>query len=401
MAVPGSSKRRLTPGHPDERAVVQLWRQSQRTEGTIRQYLRWVWRFGAYCRASGLSETEELTRDGVDRFAEQYCGPRMRQTAPARVRRPARVALGAWSWGLRSLGRRVPDWIVEPSPEPLPPLIEQYVRYRRRNRDVSEGTLLRDIPTANEFLKIVEFRSGARDQPCVDDVDRFIGQIGQRMSRRTVKDVSSSLRAFLRFLYAMGETDRDLSEFVVSPHVRRVDRPPRALPWKDVREILTVAKRAGRAAWRDYAVLLLMATYGLGTGEIVSLQIEDVDWNNMLLRVRRPKTGAFIELPLLPEVARSIARYLQSQRPCYVVERSLFLALQLPHRPLTTSAIRHFLRKYAHEAGVRADMLGGHALRHSFATRQVEQGANPKVVGDILGHRRPESTSVYVRVALR
>lgn len=144
-----------------------------------------------------------------------------------------------------------------------------------------------------------------------------------------------------------------------------------------------------------------MASYGLGAAEIVSMRLEDIDWSAALLRVCRPKTGVGVVLPLLPAVAKAIAAYLQSQRPHHVKTRTLFLSLHLPHRPMSTSAVRYLVRKHARKAGVCAEVLGGHVLRHSHATRQVDAGANLKILGDILGHRRPESTSVYVRVALR
>jgi site-specific recombinase XerD len=73
----------------------------------------------------------------------------------------------------------------------------------------------------------------------------------------------------------------------------------------------------------------------------------------------------------------------------------------IPYRSLTSSAIRHRIREYARKAGVVAKMIGAHAFRHAHASRQIDTGANLKVVSDILGHRRPSSTSVYVRVAIR
>ena len=144
-----------------------------------------------------------------------------------------------------------------------------------------------------------------------------------------------------------------------------------------------------------------MATYGLGSAEIVSLRIEDIDWNVSLIRTHRPKTGVSVVLPLLPAVAEAVAVYIQKQRPPHVGTRMLFVSLLFPHQPMSTGAIRYFVRKHAHKAGVYAETLGGHTLRHSHATRQIDTGANLKIVGDILGHRSTESTSVYVRVALR
>jgi site-specific recombinase XerD len=143
-----------------------------------------------------------------------------------------------------------------------------------------------------------------------------------------------------------------------------------------------------------------MATYGLGAAEVVTLRLEDVDWAAAILRVRRPKTGATIALPLLPAVATTIAAYLRRGRPRQATTRALFVSSQMPHGAMSTSALRFLVRQHARAAGISVP-VGGHMLRHSHATRQIDTGANPKVVGDILGHRRPASTSIYIRVAWR
>jgi len=70
------------------------------------------------------------------------------------------------------------------------------------------------------------------------------------------------------------------------------------------------------------------------------------------------------------------------------------------HASPTSTAIRHRIRRYARLAGISADVIGTHTFRHSHATRQVNAGANLKVLSDILGHRRSSSPSAYVRVAL-
>jgi len=147
--------------------------------------------------------------------------------------------------------------------------------------------------------------------------------------------------------------------------------------------------------------LLLMATYGMGAAEVITLKLCDIDWRAGTLRVTRPKTGVPILLPLLPPVARALVAYLRHGRPPASCAPNVFLCSRAPYGPLTTSsALRHILIKHARAAGVSAPYLGAHILRHSHATRQINEGAPPKVVADILGHRRPESTSAYVRVAL-
>jgi len=136
------------------------------------------------------------------------------------------------------------------------------------------------------------------------------------------------------------------------------------------------------------------------TAEVVALRLDDIDWRAEIIRLQRPKTGAPIELPLLPSVARALVRYLRKGRPEHTGAREIFISARLPHQPMSTAAVRHLVSFHARAAGIEY-RVGSHTLRHSHATRQIDAGVNPKIVGDILGHRRPASTSAYVRVALR
>ena len=92
-------------------------------------------------------------------------------------------------------------------------------------------------------------------------------------------------------------------------------------------------------------------------------------------------------------------RSIQDGRPGRATTRHVFVAAVEPHGPMGSSAVRHAIRKYADAAGLTTSPLGGHILRHSHARRQIELGAPMKVVGDILGHKDPSSTSAYVTVA--
>lgn len=147
-------------------------------------------------------------------------------------------------------------------------------------------------------------------------------------------------------------------------------------------------------------MLLLMSLYGLGSAEVINLNLDDVHWRTATLTVHRPKTSVDIELPLLPAAARTLATYLRHVRPPDAPNRALFIRRRLPHVVFTSSAIRFAVRKYAARAGIQTRPLGGHVLRHSHASRQVDQQAPPRVLSSILGHRDPESTSAYTRVAV-
>jgi site-specific recombinase XerD len=231
-------------------------------------------------------------------------------------------------------------------------------------------------------------------------VDAFVQKLATRLSKRTVADTCSSLRAFLRFLRVTGRLPADLASGVIAPRYRIDERPPRTLAWKDVQQILRSISRTEAPGRRDFAIVLLLATYGLGAAEVLAIRLEDLDWRVGVLRVRRPKTKVPIELPLLPAVAKALTAYLRWERPPAKSVHSLFLRKNMPYEPITSAAIRYRIRYYAQLAGIPAKVIGAHAFRHSHASRQIDSGANVKVVSDILGHRSSSSTSVYVRVAL-
>lgn len=364
-------------------------------------YLCSVRRFRAEWRRQGIDEVERLTHADVVAYTKVYVGRRCGRRVKESSRHVSRNALHAWSCALEMLGVRVPPWRAAPPPRRWPALVSEYGEYRRSHRGVAAATLVRDRELASEFLGSLQSRGRTIATMQLADVDEFVEGLSARLSRRTVAGLCSSLRCFLRFLRGTGRVRRDLASLVVAPRFRVDERPPRALPWESVRRILRIIPRDEALGRRDYAMFLLMAAYGLGAGEIVHLRLDDVDWRAGVLRARRPKTDVPIELPLLPAVTRALAAYLRRGRPRTTPTRELFVTVGLPHRQLTTSVLRHQARKYADRAGIVVTVLGAHVFRHSHATRQIELGAPARIVGDILGHRRPSSTSVYVRLALR
>jgi integrase len=278
--------------------------------------------------------------------------------------------------------------------------LEEFEAHLARHRGNPPVTRNKKLAHITAFLAFLRGRHRRMSELDLADIDAFIVACRQDHARTTVADMASSLRGFLRFLHVTGRLAVALAPSVKAPIVRRGERPLRALPWEKVQRILDAVDRSTAAGRRDYALLLLMSVYGLGAGEVLGLRLDDIDWRVGILHVTRPKTGVAVALPLLPPVARVLVAYLRHGRPQHASTRRLFVSLRAPHRPLAaSSAVRHILHKHARAAGVSAPYLGSHVLRHTHACRELELGVAPKVIGDILGHRRPESTSAYLRVA--
>jgi integrase/recombinase XerD len=383
-----------------ERAVVDYWRRGGLSTMTVQLYLGWIRRFRKYCQEHKLDEMEQYCSSGLQRFIRTYAWPRRKGHPSARGADTARSAMHAWACALRALGEPVPAWCNQPSARALPPLLSEYAEYRKAHNGTAETTLRRDLETARRFLQHLRGHRRSLGRISLRDIDTFVQATAGRVSTSTVADTCSSLRAFLRFLQTSGRLDSDLASGLMAPRFRASARPPRTLPWRDVKRILRAVRPSDPTGRRDFAMLLLLTTYGLGAAEILALRLEDLDWRAGVLRTQRPKTKVGIELPLLPVVARAMTAYLRWERPPANGIPRVFLSRRMPYAPITSGAIRHRIRLYAARAGVSAEVLGAHIFRHTHASRQIDAGANLKVVSDILGHRSSSSTSVYVRVAL-
>lgn len=363
--------------------------------------MRWVRRCLRDCQRRGVPVERLLNRRGAGRWGKRFAAV---QGSDSRwAQHAVQCALRAWSWGLAACGYVVPQWEAPTrGPPRLPPLLDAFVRYQLETRGVSQASTRRDLNVLLNFLRFLRRCGRTPRRLKVADLDRFMYRWYGCVAKRTAARIACTLRCFLRFLYATGRLRYDLAGTVATPRIHRSESPPRALPWNDVRRILKAIHRKTRTGRRDYALLLLMATYGLGAGEVRRLTLDDVDWRRQQVRIVRPKTGREFFLPLLPAVARALVAYLRLGRPRHCTSRVIFVRAHAPYGGFgSAGAIRHVLQKHASAAGVTAEFLGSHVLRHSHASRQIDLGASPAIVGDILGHRRTETTSTYVRVALR
>ncbi len=382
----------MRPDSIDWKQVASRWRESGRTPATISRYLYWARRYVAACLGCGASLRDWLTEAAAKRFfaARVKAG----DTGPT-------SAVRALACALAGMDHELLPW-RPPPPEPrLAPLVADFVAYRLHHQAVAIPSSRFDAKVVAAFLGLLGRRHRAVAGVRLCDVDTFIDGLGRRWAPISVAAACSTLRSFFAFLFATGRCNRDLTGLVLSPRVRRFNRPPRALPWADVQRILRAIDVHAGLGPRDFAIFLMMATYGMGAGEITGLMLDDIDWTARTIQIRRPKTGIVTLLPLLDPIARALARYLRDHRPAHARDRAVFVSHRMPHARLSGCApLKHRLVMYAGRAGVRADFLGTHVFRHTHATRQIEAGSSAKIVGDILGHRRPESTSAYVRSAL-
>jgi site-specific recombinase XerD len=379
--------------------MLRAWRADRCVQdSSAALYLQWIRRFRAYCAERELDERAELTLAGARRFIAWYA--RRRHLDPSNLS-GARAALYALSRVYQVMELSLPAWQApQRTRPPATTLLRAYADHLARHRGSPERTVHRKLDHVGKVLDHLAQQGKTWRSMTLLDIDEFLIGCSRRYARTTTADITCSVRSFARFLLATGRISADLAESVISPVQPKYERLRRALPWADVQRLLRAVDRSSARGLRDHALLLMMSTYGFGAGEVIRLQLQDIDWSACTLNVVRPKTGVAFTLPLLPAVAKVLARYLRHGRPPHTPTRHLFVQMKMPFGPLGSSCpVRHILIKHARVAELEAPYLGSHVLRHSNAARQIDVGTRPRVLSDLLGHRDPESVSAYLRIA--
>jgi site-specific recombinase XerD len=219
------------------------------------------------------------------------------------------------------------------------------------------------------------------------------------LSRTSVRDLCGTVRVFLRYLHRAGLVRTDLSATIESPQAYRLADIPRAITWDEVRRVLDGVDRRSPQGKRDYAILVLLVTYGLRAREVTALTLDDLDWRQERLRVPERKAGHSTAYPLSTVVGEALLDYLQHGRPP-TTDRHVFFRVLAPPTPMTGGAIASRASHYLHKAGIVVPRAGSHTLRHTCVQRLVDAAFSLKQIGDYVGHRSPASTEIYTKVAV-
>jgi len=265
---------------------------------------------------------------------------------------------------------------------------------------LSPATQINYLPFIRSFLKDCFGDGPAKlSQLRADDVLRFVQAQASRLHRKRAKLMTSALRSFLQYARYRGDITLDLMAAVPSVANWSIASIPRAIPADQVRQLLASIKRQTAVGRRDYAILLLLARLGLRSGEVAFLQLDNIDWKEGRLSVHG-KSGRRTDLPLPTDVGKAIAAYLRRGRPAST-SRRVFLRARAPVRGfLSQCAIGSIVKHRLDRAGIVAPAKGAHQFRHALATGMLRQGASLAEIGEVLGHRSPDTTRIYAKVDL-
>lgn len=304
---------------------------------------------------------------------------------------------------IRHLRRRGLVPVAPPirEPEPFADLIAEYGEFLLDQRGVSHDRIAVVRSCCRAFLGHVH-ASGITDLGAIPPavIHESIAIQGKHYTRRTMSDRCSVLRGFLSYLHLRSRIPTDLSVFVVGPRIFAHERCPRFLTRPEVRAVLSSVDRRTPLGLRDYAMLLLLATYGLRGIEVIRLRLEDIDWRNERIRIRVRKAGNETVYPLAPSVGRALLAYLERGRP-KSPDREFFVVARAPFRAIARSAsLGRVARKHFAKAGIHVERPGAHTFRYSCAQALLHDETPLKVIADYLGHRALTSTHRYTMIAV-
>lgn len=281
-------------------------------------------------------------------------------------------------------------------------VLQEYEGYLLNERALSLSAAINYVPFVRGFLT-GRFGGGSvkLSQLCADDVIRFVQRQARRLHLKRAKLLTTALRSFLHYLLYRGEISHDLAAAVPTVPNWSMTSIPRAISQDLVRRLLTSINRRTAVGRRDYAILLLLARLGLRACEVAGMRLEDIDWNAGLVSIRR-KGGQRSVLPLPVEVGAAVAAYLRHGRSPTNNCRSVFMRSRAPVRGLVDPvAITSVVRNNLARAGINAPTKGAHQFRHGLATAMLRHGASLMEIGELLGHRSPETTRIYTKVDLK
>ena len=237
-----------------------------------------------------------------------------------------------------------------------------------------------------------------------DDVDLIVirnflsKEFMSGVSRRSCKRRLCALKHFYQYLVKTGQIETNPFNYVKSPKMEK--KYPHILYSNQVEELLKENKnRTDVLASRDQAILELLYYSGVRASELVNIKLSDINTRNRVCRILGKGNKERI-VPFTDSCALTIDKYIKECRPKLAKHNeqiSIYLFLNNRGEQLTTRGLEYILKNIEEKIGLNLG-LHPHLLRHTFATHLLENGADLRVIQELLGHESINTTQVYTHV---
>ena len=214
--------------------------------------------------------------------------------------------------------------------------------------------------------------------------------------------VLKTIRVMFAFWSNEGVVSDDVPLMLKGMRCPRPKRLPSYFTPEEIARIESSIERSSAVGKCNYAMILLASRLGLRISDIVSLEFDNIDWDNNAIHKATRKTGKDINLPLLPDIGDAIIDYLKNGRPKSCSHR-IFLSSKPPYEPLHSSTAATRIKACISNSGVNVSgrKHGPHSLRHSLANALLSNGAKMPTISEVLAHRNTQSTMSYLRIDMK
>jgi integrase/recombinase XerD len=289
--------------------------------------------------------------------------------------------------------------LVVPSRKlPFADELKEYEAYMRSERRFAPTTVQTRIAHTRRFL--LWFRKQRPPRQLSDitlsDVDQYFASKSRDWGKVSLSTGAANLRAFLVYAESCGWCSEGISRGIKGPAIRHASLAPEGPRWDDVLRLLRSTQGTAPTILRAKAILFLLAFYGLRRSEIIQLRLNDLDWDNGIMTVRRAKRGGVQQFPLRGDVSKAVLRYIQEARPRSSCEH-VFIGFQPPFGPIGATRINDIVSVRMKRLGIWLRRGGPHSLRHACATELLRRGTPPGDIADFLGHRTCKCVGIYAK----
>jgi integrase/recombinase XerD len=299
----------------------------------------------------------------------------------------------ASSW-LRFLDR----FETPPDDTPYANQIEEFIHYLAHERGFADATCGNRRRSLRPFFTWLSARGVSLGTVSPADISAYFTAATGRWLRTTVSQHVQSLRSFFRYAGSRGWCADGIAKTIDAPRLYTHENLPQGPSWNDVQRLLESTSGNSILQIRQRATFLLLAVYGLRAGEVCQLRLDDIDWVQEKIRLRRPKQRKSQDYPLTTEIGNALSRYIEIRPKSR--RREVFLTLRQQYRPLSVGGFSSLVQKRQKQLGLELKRFGPHGLRHACATHLLAEGFSLKEVGDHLGHVSAAATRVYAKVDL-
>lgn len=269
--------------------------------------------------------------------------------------------------------------------------LDEYKYYLKIERQLSANTVAAYFSDVEQFLKDIPAKPS---EVSSSDIESHMDSLSSNVSKRTQARVLSALNSFFDWLILEGERKDNPCDNVDAPKIGRY--LPEVLSVEEVESILDSVDLTTWYGIRDRAILEVLYGCGLRVSEAVTLKISDIYAEKGFVSVVGKGDKQRI-VPIGEPAAEAVEKYLEVRPLAYDKMCEDILFLNKFGRPLSRVAVFKMVKNQAAAAGVTKE-ISPHTFRHSFATHLIENGADLRVVQEMLGHENILTTEIYTHI---